>query len=167
MPDENTVGLQHAREFPNHLCVVARMRKESERREEIEHGVEASLPARRHLAHVAAGVSQIWTDAALAGDSQQIIRVVETIDIESGLRQQMRVPALATRDVENARSRRQSQKLDEPRSLLAIALEGKKRAVLQQIVSVERGLPPLFRFLQKNTGSRYAPNTVSIAARIS
>jgi hypothetical protein len=79
----------------------------------------------------------------------------------------MRMPTLAARHVENARPRRQSQKLDEPRSLLAIALEGKKRAVLQQIVSVERGLPPLFRFLQKNTGSRYAPNTVSIAARIS
>jgi hypothetical protein len=79
----------------------------------------------------------------------------------------MRMPTLAARHVENARAGRQSQKLDEPRSLLAIALEGKKRAVLQQIVSVERGLPPLFRFLQKNTGSRYAPNTVSIAARIS
>ena len=79
----------------------------------------------------------------------------------------MRVASLTARHVENARPRRQSQKLDETRSFLAIALEGKKGAVLQQIVGVERGLPPLFRFLQKNTGSRYAPNTVSIAARIS
>jgi hypothetical protein len=34
-------------------------------------------------------------------------------------------------------------------------------------VGVKGGLPPLARFLQKKTGSRYAPNTDSIAARIS
>ncbi len=79
----------------------------------------------------------------------------------------MRVAPLTAGHVENARASRQSKKLDEPRSLLAVALEREERAVLQQIVGVERGLPPLLRFLQKNTGSRYAPNTVSIAARIS
>ena len=79
----------------------------------------------------------------------------------------MGVAALATRYIENARARRESQQLDQSRSFLAVALECKKRAVLEQVVGVERGLPPLFRFLQKKTGSRYAPNTVSIAARIS
>jgi hypothetical protein len=34
-------------------------------------------------------------------------------------------------------------------------------------VGVKCRLPPLLRFPQKKTGSRYAPNTDSIAARIS
>jgi hypothetical protein len=61
----------------------------------------------------------------------------------------------------------QCEQIDEPRYLLSIAREREKQAVLPEIVGVECRLPPLARFLQKKTGSRYAPNTVSIAARIS
>ena len=77
------------------------------------------------------------------------------------------MPALAARHVENARFCRQSEQVYQARSLLAIPLGGEQKAVLEEIVGVECRLPPLARFLQKKTGSRYAPKTVSIAARIS
>jgi hypothetical protein len=79
----------------------------------------------------------------------------------------MRMTPLSTRHVENASTRRKSKELDEARHLLTITLEREERAVLEKVVGVESGFPPLLRFLQKKTGSRYAPNTVSIAARIS
>jgi hypothetical protein len=66
----------------------------------------------------------------------------------------MRVPALATWNVEHARAGWQTEQLDEARGLVAVALGREKWAVLQEVVGVEGGLPPLFRFLQKNTGSR-------------
>ena len=66
----------------------------------------------------------------------------------------MRVPALAAWNVEHARAGWQAEQLDEARGLLAVALGREKWAVLQEVVGVEGGLPPLFRFLQKNTGSR-------------
>jgi hypothetical protein len=66
----------------------------------------------------------------------------------------MRVPALAAWDVEHARAGWQTEQLDEARGLVAVALGREKWAVLQEVVGVEGGLPPLFRFLQKNTGSR-------------
>ena len=79
----------------------------------------------------------------------------------------MRVSSLSARDIKNAGADRQPQQLDEPRNLGACSLGGKQRAVLEQVVGVKGGLPPLGAFLQKNTGSRYAPKTDSIAARIS
>jgi hypothetical protein len=66
----------------------------------------------------------------------------------------MRVPALTAWHVEHARSSGQAHQLDETRSLLAVTLEREKKAVLAQVVGVEGRLPPLFRFLQKKTGSR-------------
>jgi len=74
---------------------------------------------------------------------------------------------LTTRYVEYTRAVGQSEELDESSYFLPIALEREKRAVLQEIVGVEGRLPPLARFRQKKTGSRYAPKTASIAARIS
>jgi len=85
----------------------------------------------------------------------------------AGLGQQVGVPALAARYVENSRANGQSEKFDDARRFAAVAIRCKERPVLQEIVGVEGGLPPLARFRQKKTGSRYAPNTDSIAARIS
>ncbi len=79
----------------------------------------------------------------------------------------MRVSSLSARDIENASTRRQSKKLDESRRLLTITLECEQKSVLEKVVGVKSGFPPLLRLLQKKTGSRYAPKTVSIAARIS
>jgi hypothetical protein len=61
---------------------------------------------------------------------------------------------LAARHVEDTRSVRQAEQLDETRSFLAVALGGEEEAVLQEVVVVEGRLPPLFRFPQKKTGSR-------------
>jgi hypothetical protein len=67
------------------------------------------------------------------------------------------VTALTTRDVEHARARRKSELVNQPRGLMAIALEREQRLVLEQVLVVEVRLPPfaplLFR-AQKKTGSR-------------
>ncbi|HEX9084414.1 MAG TPA: hypothetical protein VF836_06730 [Gemmatimonadaceae bacterium] len=66
----------------------------------------------------------------------------------------MRVSALSARNVEYARSHGQAEEIYETRRFLTIALGRKEQAVLQQIVGVEGGLPPLARLAQKKTGSR-------------
>ena len=57
-------------------------------------------------------------------------------------------------DVEYARSNWQTQDVHQACRLLPIALGSKKCSVLQEIVVVESGLPPLARLFQKKTGSR-------------
>ena len=81
-------------------------------------------------------------------------RVVNAIDIVACFSQQMRVPTLAARNVEDARPNGQSQDVDKARYLAPVAFRSKKRLVLEEIVGVKRGFPPLAAFLQKNTGSR-------------
>jgi hypothetical protein len=66
----------------------------------------------------------------------------------------MCVTTLPAGHIQNARPNREGKQVDEARYFLSIALESEKRAVLQEIVGVECGLPPLARFLQKKTGSR-------------
>ena len=96
-----------------------------------------------------------------------MLRIIQPVDPESGLSQEVSVTSLTTRHIENARALRKSQHLDYARCFDAVALESENRLVFQEIPGVEIRLPPLPRFLQKKTGSRYAPNTSSIAARIS
>jgi hypothetical protein len=79
----------------------------------------------------------------------------------------MRVPSLTAWHVQNTRPDGKSEQIYQPSDLLAVALWREKKTVLEQIVGVERRLPPLARCRQKKTGSRYAPKTDSIAARIS
>lgn len=80
---------------------------------------------------------------------------------------------LAARDVEHPGAVGKGKDGEEPRRLLPVALEREDRVVLEQVMSVEVRLPPVGGrrgarpLIQKNTGSRYAPNTSSIAARIS
>ena len=77
------------------------------------------------------------------------------------------MPALPTGNVEDPRTDRQLEDLDEPRRIAAVLLRGEERLVLEQVVGVEVRRPPLRSCTQKNTGSRYAPKTSSIARRIS
>ena len=49
----------------------------------------------------------------------------------------MRVPSLTARDIEYARSNRQSEQIYEPRCFLSIALGREERTVLQEIVGIE------------------------------
>jgi hypothetical protein len=69
----------------------------------------------------------------------------------------MGVTALSARDVEHPRARRKPEHVDQPRGLMAIALEREQRLVLEQVLVVEVRLPPLVPLLfraQKKTGSR-------------
>ena len=74
---------------------------------------------------------------------------------------------LAAGDVEDARTDRELEDLDQPPGVATILLRREERLVLEQIVGVEVRRPPLAPCGQKNTGSRYAPKTSSIARRIS
>src|SRR5450755_2762598 len=76
----------------------------------------------------------------------------------------MRVPALPARHIEDARVRRKLQHLHNPGDIAPVCFRREYRLVLEQVLRVEIVAPPLG---QKNTGSRYAPNTLSSAARIS
>jgi hypothetical protein len=49
----------------------------------------------------------------------------------------MRVTALATWYVENTRSHRQAEQIDQTRYLVPIALQREERAVLEEIVGIE------------------------------
>ena len=143
------------------------MREDSERREEIEDCVKPFRPTIGHAAHVAARVAKVLPFPTFARYVEQLLRVVEAVDVVAGFREEMRVPALPARYVEHARANRKSQQLDKARYFLSVALGREEKTVLTEIVGVECRLPPLARFRQKKTGSRYAPKTASIAARIS
>jgi hypothetical protein len=119
------------------------MRKESERREEIDHRVEPLRPSDRHPSHVASGVSKPRTGAALSSNGEQLTGVIQTVNVVSRFRQQVRVTPLPARDVENSRSHRKSKQLDEARRFLTIALGRKQEPVFQEIMGIEGRLPPL------------------------
>lgn len=74
---------------------------------------------------------------------------------------------LATRRIEHSRSHRKAEHLDHSARLGSRALGREHRIVFLEVLRIEIAFPPLRFTTQKNTGSRYAPNTVSIAARIS
>ena len=164
MPNEHAAWAQHAGELPDHAGIVRRVGEEPEGCEEIDHGVEASGPFVRKRAHVRSSVAQRRTGAALLGDGEQLARVVRAGDVVARLGQQMRVTPLSAGTIEDARADRELEDLEEPRDFLPVARENEERFVLQEILLVEVRLPPI---VQKNTGSRYAPNTSSSAARIS
>jgi hypothetical protein len=67
---------------------------------------------------------------------------IEPVDVKSGLGEQMRVPPLSARDVEDARSGRKSEQLNETSYFVAVTLEGEDGLVFEQVLSVEVGLPP-------------------------
>jgi hypothetical protein len=79
----------------------------------------------------------------------------------------VRMAPLPTWRIEDARANRKSEHVDNARSLGPIPLRCENRRVLEKVVRIEIAFPPLRLSTQKNTGSRYAPKTSSIAARIS
>ena len=167
MPDQDPIRTKYSRKFRNDAGIVSGVGKKAKRCEEIEYGVELSAPPRRQLSHVAARIAKVWTSPTLACYPKQIFRVIQAVDLEARFGQKMRVSPLSAGNVENLRPRRQLEYVDESRDFLAITLECEDRLVLEQVVGVEVPLPPLVLFFQKKTGSRYAPNTSSIARRIS
>lgn len=119
------------------------------------------------MTHVALSVLEIGTRAARSRDLQQRLRIVESIDLVARLGQQVSMPALPTREVEYTRAIRKPENVDDARSFGSIPLELEDRLVFEKVAGVEIRLPPFSGFLQKKTGSLYAPKTSSIAARIS
>ena len=100
---------------------------------------------------------QRGTGAAPLCVVEQVLRVVQPLNLEPRLGQQVRVPPLPARDVEDARARRQGQQLDEPRDLVPVTYEFEDRLVLEQVLRVEVAGPPVRSLrsrAQKNTGSR-------------
>jgi hypothetical protein len=96
---------------------------------------------------------------------QQLRRIVEPIHFVAGLGEQVRVPPLAAGAIQDARSDRELEDVDQAGDFTPVARQVEQRLVLEEIRLVEVRSPPLLG--QKKTGSRYAPNTSSSAARIS
>jgi len=167
MPDEDASGLQDSRELVDHFRIVARTGKEAERSEEVDDRVELRCPAAGHLSHVTLGVLQIRADASFASEANEVLGVVEAINLESSFGEKMSVSSLPARDVKNSGSMRKAQNVNDTGCFVSVALEREDWLILEQIPGVEIRLPPLGCFSQKKTGSLYAPNTSSIAARIS
>ena len=65
-----------------------------------------------HFAHVTTRVAKRWDSASLTGNVEQLLRIVEAIDVISGLGQQVRMPSLSRWNVEYARSNREAQDLN-------------------------------------------------------
>ena len=101
VPHENPAWPQYASELSNDSRIVSRIDEEAERREEIENGIESSAPTRGQLSHIAARVAERPASPTLAGKSQQFGRIIEPVDVESGLGQEVRVTALPARNVED------------------------------------------------------------------
>src|ERR1035437_2940905 len=140
------------------------MREEAETREEVEHGVETPAPFFRQRSHVAALVPDMRAAAARVRVLQKVGGIVEAGDVEARFRKQVGMPSLPARHVEQPRIRGQFEHVEDPRHVAPVPLRSEDRLVLEQVLRVEVPTPPL---RQKNTGSRYAPNTLSSAARIS
>jgi hypothetical protein len=66
----------------------------------------------------------------------------------------MSVAALATGYVQNARADRQRENIEQTRYFAPVTFGSKEWLVLEEIVGVKRGFPPLTTLFQKNTGSR-------------
>src|SRR5258708_13090525 len=99
-----------------------------------------------------------------------MLRVVQSIHREARLGKRMRMSPLPAWAVENARSRRKRQDVDESRDFTTVALLREDGLVLEEIMGVEVRLPPLTLRLsrrQKNTASRYTPTPSPVPPPIS
>jgi hypothetical protein len=167
MPDQNSTGLQDASKLADHPRIVGWIVKEPKRREEIYDAIEASGPHRRKLAHVRPSVVKRWAATALKRSSQQLSGIIDAVYAKACFGEQVRMAPLPTWRIEDARANGKSEHVDDARGLGSIPLRGEDRRVLEKVVRIEIAFPPLRLSTQKNTGSRYAPKTSSIAARIS
>ena len=87
-------------------------------------------------------VAETRPGSALARALQQLARVIETVDVEAGFGEQVRVASLAARNVEHARAGWKPEHVDESSDFVPVALEREQRLVLEQVLSVEVALPP-------------------------
>jgi len=157
MPHQQPARAKHACKLMDDPRVIGRIKKESERGEEIDDGVEPAGPCGRQATHVGARVFQIGAGSASGRQGEKITRQVDPVNVIASLGEEMCVPPLTAGDVENSGANRQAHDVDEPRDLAAVFLERKERLVLEQVLLVEVRRPPgqpVFLSTQKNTGSR-------------
>jgi hypothetical protein len=176
VPDEHAARLEHTRELCQHFSVVGRSIEKAKRREQIDDRVESTIPGTRKASHIAPPIAQLTRrDSATVCSfrhPKQIGRQVDAIDAPSRFSQQARVPTLPAGAIENPCSGGEiREQVDDSPRLSAVAGFCEERFILTQVVLVEMRGPPRSSLStpegQKNTGSRYAPNTLSRAARIS
>lgn len=168
VPDEYAVWCQYPREFRENSLVVSGIGEEAKRGKEIDHGVEAPRPIARQLTHIATMIGERRARPASPCACEECLREIEAVDVKSRFGEQMTVPPLSARHVEDPCVGGQAKDVDESRDFTPIALESEQWLVLPEVLVVEVPRPPLaVPIAQKNTGSRYAPNTLSSAARIS
>lgn len=123
MPYECPTGCEYARKLIDHALIVRRVGEKAERREEIEHSVEAACPIGRKLAHIAAVVPERGSRTALPGSGEERRREIQAIDEKARFREQMTVSPLSARYVEDTRARGQPEHVNDTRDLAPIALE--------------------------------------------
>jgi hypothetical protein len=70
-------------------------------------------------------------------------RVVQAVDAKAGLGEQVRVTALPARHVEDPCASGQREDLHQPSDFFAVPGEAEDRLVLEQVVGVEVGRPPI------------------------
>ena len=145
MPHQHAARPQHPGELPDDPRVILRVAEEAERREQVEHGVEPPGPARGQRAHVGRGVAEGPAGAALPGEGQQRARIVHAVHVEARLGQQVRVPSLAARAIEDTGADRELQHIEQPRDLAPVPRQVEDRLVLQEIALIEVRLPPIGR----------------------
>jgi hypothetical protein len=85
---------------------------------------------------------------------EQVARVVQPVDVVAGFGEQVRVPSLPARAIQNARGDGKLQDLDEPSDLAAVALQVEERLVLDEILRVEVRLPPIRGRRREDGGGR-------------
>ena len=77
------------------------------------------------------------------GDSEERTRIVDAVDVKPRVGEEMRMSSLATRNVENSRPRGKAEQLDQPSNFTPIALRREDWLVLEEILGVEVGAPPI------------------------
>ena len=167
MPYEDSAGLEYAREFGDRSGVVGRIVEKAERREEIYHSVKPTCPAGRELSHVCPAIVKRRTGPARCREREKHGRIIDSVHAVARFSEQMRMATLPARRIEHPRSHRKSKCFDDATRLGSGTLRREDWIVFLEVLRIEIVFPPLRLTTQKNTGSRYAPNTVSIAARIS
>ena len=143
VPEQDAARLQHTRELSDHRRVVERMLEETEAGEQVQHAVEPAVPARRKLAHVAAQVAEPRSRSARLRACEQCWREVEPGDIKTGFGKQVRVAAVAARNIEDLRAGAELEHIEHARDLSPIAFGRENGLVLEQVLLVKIRAPPL------------------------
>jgi hypothetical protein len=83
--------------------------------------------------------------SACPSPSEQVAREIQTVDAKTSFREEMRVPTLAARHIEDAGFRWKAEHLDEACYLTTVAFGCEERLVFVQVLGVEVARPPIGR----------------------